>query len=110
MDANRVPRQGLAGHGNSYVHSTTEDTVGYPAGRGTTGPGPSERRDVEPYDFAAMPNSPAMVEVRAIETQMKDPDGRRMVHVGDPKAVIATFTHETWRNLDPPYSVAGHLL
>ncbi len=41
------------------------------------------------------------VERNAIETRMKDPDGERMIRAGDQKAVIATFTHETSRNLDP---------
>ena len=43
----------------------------------------------------------AWVEGRAVETRMKDPDGGRMIRAGDQKAVIATFTHETSRNLDP---------
>ncbi len=43
----------------------------------------------------------AWVEERAVETRMKAPDGGRMIRAGDQKAVIATFTHETSRNLDP---------
>ena len=43
----------------------------------------------------------AWVEKRVIETRMKAPDGGRMIRAGDQKAVIATFTHETSRNLDP---------
>jgi len=43
----------------------------------------------------------AWVEERTIETRMKHPDGGRMVRAGGQKAVIATFTHETSRNLDP---------
>ena len=105
LDADRAPRQAVTGHGNSYLHGATEDTAGYPAGRGTTGPGASGSRVVEPYDFAAIPNSPAWVEERPIETRMKDPDGGRMIRVGDQKAVIATFTHETSRNLDPPLHI-----
>ena len=41
------------------------------------------------------------VERNAVETRMKDPDGGGMIRAGDQKAVIATFTHETSRNLDP---------
>ena len=41
------------------------------------------------------------VERNAIETRMKDPDGGGMIRAGDQKAAIATFTHETSRNLDP---------
>ena len=43
----------------------------------------------------------AWVEERVVETRMKHPDGGRMIRAGDQKAVIATFTHETSRNLDP---------
>ena len=43
----------------------------------------------------------AWVERNAVETRMKDPDGERMIRAGDHKAVIATFTHETSRNLEP---------
>ena len=43
----------------------------------------------------------AWVEERAVETRMKDPETGRMVRAGDQKTVIATFTHETSRNLDP---------
>ncbi len=43
----------------------------------------------------------AWIEERAVETRMKDPDGGGMIRAGDQKAVIATFTHETSRNLDP---------
>ena len=43
----------------------------------------------------------AWVETCAVETRMKDPDGGGMIRAGNQKAVIATFTHETSRNLDP---------
>ena len=43
----------------------------------------------------------AWVEERAVETRMKAPEGGRMIRAGGQKAVIATFTHETSRNLDP---------
>ncbi len=43
----------------------------------------------------------AWVERNVIETRMKAPNGGGMVRAGDQKAVIATFTHETSRNLDP---------
>ena len=41
------------------------------------------------------------VEKNAVETRMQDPATGRMVRVGDQKAVIATFRHDTSRNLDP---------
>ena len=43
----------------------------------------------------------AWVEARAVETRMKGPETGRMIRAGNQKAVIATFTHETSRNLDP---------
>ena len=43
----------------------------------------------------------AWVEECAVETRMKDPDGSGMIRAGNQKAVIATFSHETSRNLDP---------
>ncbi len=42
------------------------------------------------------------VEERAIKTRMKDPHGGGMGRADGQRAVIATFTHETSRNLDPP--------
>ncbi len=40
-------------------------------------------------------------ERNAAETRMQDPGGRRMVRAGNQKTVIATFRHDTSRNLDP---------
>ena len=40
-------------------------------------------------------------ERNAAETRMKDPETGQMVRTGDQKAVIATFRHDTSRNLDP---------
>ena len=41
------------------------------------------------------------VQERVVETRMKDPESGRMIRAGDQKTIIATFTHETSRNLDP---------
>ena len=41
------------------------------------------------------------VERNAVETRMKGQESGQMIRAGDQKAVIATFTHETSRNLDP---------
>ena len=43
----------------------------------------------------------AWVERNAVETRMRDAETGRMVRAGGQKAVVATFTHETSRNLDP---------
>ena len=41
------------------------------------------------------------VERNAAETRMSEPGTGRMVRVGDQKSVIATFRHNTSRNMDP---------
>ena len=43
----------------------------------------------------------AWVERNAVETRMRDPETGRMARAGGQKTVVATFTHETSRNLDP---------
>ena len=43
----------------------------------------------------------AWVEKNAVETRIRDPETGRMVRVGDQKTVVATFRHDTSRNLDP---------
>ena len=43
----------------------------------------------------------AWVEKNVVETRLKDPETGRMVRAGGQKAVVATFTHDTSRNLDP---------
>ena len=52
-------------------------------------------------------------ERNAAETRMKDPETGRMVRADGQKAVIATFRHETSRNLDPAlhtHSVVANML
>ena len=52
-------------------------------------------------------------ERNAAETRMKEPETGRMVRAGGQKAVIATFRHETSRNLDPAlhtHSVIANML
>ena len=43
----------------------------------------------------------AWVEKNAVETRMRDPETGRMVRAGGQKTVVATFRHDTSRNLDP---------
>ena len=43
----------------------------------------------------------AWVEKNAVQTRMWDRETGRMVRAGDQKAVVATFRHDTSRNLDP---------
>ena len=40
-------------------------------------------------------------EKNAVETRMQDPETGRMVRTGGQKTVVATFRHDTSRNLDP---------
>ena len=52
-------------------------------------------------------------ERNAAETRMQDPEQGRMVRAGDQKTVIATFRHDTSRNLDPAlhtHSVIANML
>ena len=52
-------------------------------------------------------------ERNAAETRMQDPAGGRMVRAGNQKTVIATFRHDTSRNLDPAlhtHSVIANML
>ena len=43
----------------------------------------------------------AWVEKHVVETRMQDPETGRMVRAGEQKSVVATFRHDTSRNLDP---------
>ena len=43
----------------------------------------------------------AWVEKNAVETRVQDPETGRMVRAGNQKTVVATFRHDTSRNLDP---------
>ena len=43
----------------------------------------------------------AWIEANVVETRMKDPETGRMVRAGGQSMVVATFRHDTSRNLDP---------
>ena len=43
----------------------------------------------------------AWVEKNAVQTRVQDPETGKMVRVGNQKTVVATFRHDTSRNLDP---------
>ena len=57
-------------------------------------------RVVDAHD-RAVARTLAWFEKNAAETRMKDPETGRMVRTGGQKTVIATFRHDTSRNLDP---------
>ena len=59
-----------------------------------------DERIVAAHD-AAVRRTLAWIEDNAAETRMMDAESGRMVRVGGQKAVIATFRHDTSRNLDP---------
>ena len=59
-----------------------------------------DARVVEAHD-RAVARTLAWFEKNVAETRMKDPDTGRMVRTGGQKTVIATFRHDTSRNLDP---------
>ena len=57
-------------------------------------------RVVDAHD-RAVARTLAWFEKNVAETRMKDPDTGHVVRTGDQKTVIATFRHDTSRNLDP---------
>ena len=59
-----------------------------------------DARVVEAHDRAAM-RALGWFERNAAETRTQDPETGKMVRTGGQKTVIATFRHDTSRNLDP---------
>ena len=59
-----------------------------------------DARVVDVHD-RAVARTLAWFEKNVAETRMKDPETGRMVRTGGQKTVIATFRHDTSRNLDP---------
>ena len=59
-----------------------------------------DARVVDAHD-RAVARTLAWFEKNVAETRMKDPETGRMVRTGNQKTVIATFRHDTSRNLDP---------
>ena len=59
-----------------------------------------DARVTEAHD-RAVARTLAWFEKNVAETRMKDPETGRMARTGDQKTVIATFRHDTSRNLDP---------
>ena len=59
-----------------------------------------DARVVDAHD-RAVARTLAWFEKNVAETRTKDPETGRMVRTGDQKTVIATFRHDTSRNLDP---------
>ena len=59
-----------------------------------------DERVVDAHD-KAVARALGWVEKNAAETRLRDPETGRMVRAGGQKTVVATFRHDTSRNLDP---------
>ena len=95
------PRLGRPGKDGDIVHRPGRDlTLSAPKSVSLAALVGGDDRVAEAHG-RAVERTLAWVEERAVETRMKHPDGGRMIRAGGQKAVIATFTHETSRNLDP---------
>ena len=95
------PRLGRPGKDGDIVHRPGRDlTLSAPKSVSLAALVGGDARVAEAHG-RAVERTLAWVEERAIETRMKHPDGGRMIRASGQKAVIATFTHETSRNLDP---------
>ncbi|MXW92151.1 MAG: relaxase domain-containing protein [Rhodospirillaceae bacterium] len=95
------PRLGRRGKDGEIVHRPGRDlTLSAPKSVSLAALVGGDARVAEAHG-RAVARTLAWVEERVIETRMKHPDGGRMMRAGGQKAVIATFTHETSRNLDP---------
>ena len=95
------PRLGRLGKDGEIVHRPGRDlTLSAPKSVSLAALVGGDARVADAHG-RAVERTLAWVEERAVETRMRNPDGEGMIRAGDQKAVIATFTHETSRNLDP---------
>ncbi len=95
------PQLGRPGKDGEIVHRPGRDlTLSAPKSVSLAALVGGDARVIEAHG-RAVKRTLAWVEERSVETRMKGPDGGRMIRAGDQKAVIATFAHETSRNLDP---------
>ena len=95
------PRLGRPGKDGEIIHRPGRDlTLSAPKSVSLAALVGGDGRVAEAHG-RAVKRTLAWVEERAVETRMKKPETGRMIRAGDQKTVIATFTHETSRNLDP---------
>ena len=95
------PQLGRPGKDGEIVHRPGRDlTLSAPKSVSLAALACGDARVAEAHG-RAVKRTLAWVEERAVETRMKDSETGRMIRAGDQKTVIATFTHETSRNLDP---------
>ena len=114
----RVPdgsgrRLGRTGKGGAFEHRPGRDiTFSAPKSVSLAALVGGDARIVDAHD-KAVKKSLAWFEKNAAETRLMDPAMGRMVRAGNQKTVIATFRHDTSRNLDPmlhTHSVVANML
>ena len=94
-------RLGRLGKDGEIAHRPGRDlTLSAPKSVSLAGLVGGDTRVVEAHD-RAVARTLAWFERNVAETRMKDPETGRMVRTGNQKTVIATFRHDTSRNLDP---------
>ena len=95
------PRLGRIDRDGSMHHRPGRDvTFSAPKSVSLVGLVGGDARVVDAHD-RAVKKTLAWVERHAVETRLSDPQTRQMVRAGDQKTVVATFRHDTSRNLDP---------
>ena len=95
------PRLGRIDKDGSIHHRPGRDvTFSAPKSVSLVGLVGGDARVVDAHD-RAVKRTLAWLERNAVETRLSDPDTGRMVRAGDQKTVVATFRHDTSRNLDP---------
>ena len=106
-------RLGRGGRNAQLVHRPGRDlTFSAPKSVALAALVGGDTRIVEAHD-KAVGKSLAWFEKNAAETRVRDPNTGRMVRAGHQKTVIATFRHDTSRNLDPllhTHSVIANML
>ena len=106
-------RLGRTGKGGAFEHRPGRDiTFSAPKSVSLTALVGGDARIVDAHD-KAVKKSLAWFEKNAAETRLRDSRRGRMVRAGNQKTVVATFTHDTSRNLDPmlhTHSVIANML
>ena len=106
-------RLGRTGKGGKFEHRPGRDiTFSAPKSVSLAALVGGDARIVDAHD-RAVKRSLAWLEKNAAETRLKDPESGRMVRSGNQKTVVATFQHDTSRNLDPmlhTHSVVANML
>ena len=95
------PRLGRIDRNGTVHHRPGRDvTFSAPKSVSLVGLVGGDARVVDAHD-RAVKRTLAWVERDAVETRLSDPQTGQMVRAGDQKTVVATFRHDTSRNLDP---------